>query len=592
LLTKGISIGNFILEEKLGQGGQQAPVWLARQINGSGLQHALKITLVPWNERDGAEYSEKRRAFKAELDALRPLASNSHIVSLHSCEEGAIDLEDSSGQSEPFFYQILVMEYSSDGDMSKPSNTQKFGLLDSRSKIRFLQDIAAGVEAIHDKAITFCDLKPSNILLFTDVDRLAPRISDFGAARRAVLGHSAFGTPGYIAPEVRDGVIPNFKSDIFSLGVTFHQLLTGYFPNAKDPLRNRQKNELEFFRGIYQTLDYSKETLDEQDELLRPLVGEMLSAAPAGRPTAQEVVERLEQLQDEITRSTIMNFRPASRVQMNFYRWNPEVHRKLGQRMHFLFLSNLGIDDWESVKKKLFEKKIYSFCIHRVLGETNYILRGWFPDSLVATVYEIASGYDGQSSETERRIFKVAEALPVHKSKELEKAPEKSSEFVEWLKQSVGAWNTPEQEKNLRSLGLVDGRISATPPNRIRVFLRIDVSNDLDLYHSTVYAEVIEKYFSTQEKKLKRIEPGTVVWRLTTNNTFIVEFRLKAFHLYSGLVIDLHKHLNEKNLKKGKSKFDTATFLELDRSGLEESYDGGITDLLKVLRKVRGPEDI
>ena len=85
--------------------------------------------------------------------------------------------------------------------------------------------------------IVYRDLKPGNILEYAQTGSLV--LVDFGVARRATPGHigTAVGTPGYAAPEQYQGLADS-RSDIYALGATLHQLLTGYDAEREQPFRH------------------------------------------------------------------------------------------------------------------------------------------------------------------------------------------------------------------------------------------------------------------------------------------------------------------------------------------------------------------
>ena len=88
------------------------------------------------------------------------------------------------------------------------------------------------VEHAHNNGIVHRDLKPSNVLLLRDGERLIPKLTDFGIAKQVGKSKtqtgSAMGTLAYMAPEQhRDAKNVDQRADIYALGVTLYEMLTG-----------------------------------------------------------------------------------------------------------------------------------------------------------------------------------------------------------------------------------------------------------------------------------------------------------------------------------------------------------------------------
>jgi tetratricopeptide (TPR) repeat protein len=106
-------------------------------------------------------------------------------------------------------------------------------------RLRLFLEVCRGAHHAHLKLLLHRDLKPSNVLV-TEIDgRPVPKIIDFGVAKGldgALLGESLatgdrlIGTPAYMSPEALEGGELDVRSDIFSLGVLLHELLTGVRP--------------------------------------------------------------------------------------------------------------------------------------------------------------------------------------------------------------------------------------------------------------------------------------------------------------------------------------------------------------------------
>ncbi len=97
----------------------------------------------------------------------------------------------------------------------------------------YARQIGEALRVIHELGIVHRDLKPSNLML-TDDNRLV--MIDFGLALSLAAGDTdaqpelRLGTPYYISPEQIDGVPPDARDDLYSLGVVLHEMLTGALP--------------------------------------------------------------------------------------------------------------------------------------------------------------------------------------------------------------------------------------------------------------------------------------------------------------------------------------------------------------------------
>lgn len=120
----------------------------------------------------------------------------------------------------------LVMQYCENGSCSSMA-----GRMEEDDIIKFLHDVSAGLEYLHDHNIIHQDIKPDNILLDDNCNFM---VTDFGISVNSDNGLSdsngmSGGTRAYMGPERFDGVTVS-ASDIWSLGATAVELLTGNPP--------------------------------------------------------------------------------------------------------------------------------------------------------------------------------------------------------------------------------------------------------------------------------------------------------------------------------------------------------------------------
>ncbi|WP_406336966.1 protein kinase [Streptomyces zaomyceticus] len=142
--------------------------------------------------------------------------------------------------------------------------------------------LAEALEAIHACGLVHRDLKPGNIVMAPD----GPRVLDFGIARalestRLTATGSAFGTPGYLAPEQALGEEVTGAADVFALGAVLVAAAGGRPFGDGTPIGL-------MYRAVHEEPD-----LAPVPESLRGLVGRCLAKNPAERPTPEEILDVL-----------------------------------------------------------------------------------------------------------------------------------------------------------------------------------------------------------------------------------------------------------------------------------------------------------
>ncbi|MGA7523885.1 MAG: tetratricopeptide repeat protein [Acidobacteriaceae bacterium] len=108
--------------------------------------------------------------------------------------------------------------------------------ISAKEGMEILRQMAAGLAAIHDQGIVHRDIKPNNIMVEGNGEKVRLWITDFGLARAHESEtslrntHAVAGTPGYIAHELYLGHPPSPASDLYAFGVVLHQVFTGQKP--------------------------------------------------------------------------------------------------------------------------------------------------------------------------------------------------------------------------------------------------------------------------------------------------------------------------------------------------------------------------
>lgn len=143
----------------------------------------------------------------------------------------------------------LIMEYVNGRDLNDLIDKVTGPINELRAINIFIQ-VLEGIQHIHNKDIIHRDIKPSNIII-NENDKI--KLLDFGIAkdsqndpRLTRVGSNVGGTPMYMSPEHVSNASINKKSDIYSLGVTLWQMVTGKYPYADIPvlqIYNKIENE-------------------------------------------------------------------------------------------------------------------------------------------------------------------------------------------------------------------------------------------------------------------------------------------------------------------------------------------------------------
>jgi eukaryotic-like serine/threonine-protein kinase len=132
----------------------------------------------------------------------------------------------------------LVMEHCTGGDLRQ--RIKREGVLPWREAVGILRHVAVALAAIHEAGVLHRDLKPGNVMFRADG---SVALIDFGLAKQVAIdaeitgSTEIFGTPHYMSPEQGHGRPCDERSDLYSLGVMFFEMLTGRKPyHAASPM--------------------------------------------------------------------------------------------------------------------------------------------------------------------------------------------------------------------------------------------------------------------------------------------------------------------------------------------------------------------
>ena len=202
----GLLIPGYTIKKKIAKGGMSTVLLAKRQED--DLDVILKILYIKGLEDPGA-----LKRFMQEYNLISAM-KHPNIIQIY---ERAF--------ADEFAY--IALEYLPRGDLSKRISEG----ISAESAVSYLKQIALGLSAIHELNIIHRDLKPGNIL-FQDENTL--KITDFGAAKiisdkmkDITINDMVVGTPYYMSPEQGTGMKVDQRSDIYSLGVLYYQMLTG-----------------------------------------------------------------------------------------------------------------------------------------------------------------------------------------------------------------------------------------------------------------------------------------------------------------------------------------------------------------------------
>lgn len=208
----GNTVGSYLIVSKIGEGG----MGMVYKAHDTTLDRTVALKVLSPHLFRNQEFLNR---FRVEAQAQARL-NGPNIVTLHSMFEILGSL-------------VLVMEYAEGQTLEQRLNNE--GRLSVATTVWVFEQALLGVERAHRMGIVHRDLKPSNIFV-TNAHEI--KLMDFGVAKildnkTNTQSGSMIGTLMYISPEQIKGHDADFRSDIYTLGCTLYQAVTGVLPFEK-----------------------------------------------------------------------------------------------------------------------------------------------------------------------------------------------------------------------------------------------------------------------------------------------------------------------------------------------------------------------
>ncbi len=275
MLRPGESIEHFSVTHSLGRGGM-GEVYAARDTR-LGRSVALKVI-----HRNRTQSPDWKARFLREARILSSL-DHPHICRVFEY----LEREESD---------LLVLELIKGQSLGSLCRDNKLKL---KQAFAIAKQVSSALATAHERGIVHRDMKPDNIMVS---DRGSVKVLDFGISRTSeqepeagpnlketgpaycesmTITGQMMGTPAYMSPEQANGDFLTTASDIFSLGLIFHELFTGERAwksedNLADLVEKRQRGEVDAVLGLSADLTQLIESMKAKDTSQRPTASEAL----------------------------------------------------------------------------------------------------------------------------------------------------------------------------------------------------------------------------------------------------------------------------------------------------------------------------
>jgi hypothetical protein len=214
-------VAGYLILGEIGRGGMGV-VYRARQVL---LNREVALKVIRWETvADESRADQLRARLRQEAEAVAAV-KHPNVIQIYQTAQTDGEL-------------VLAMELLEGGSLQQRLHSAR--VLEPRAAAVFLEKVARGVQAVHERGIVHRDLKPDNILLDGEGE---PRVADFGLARPLEAAGQTrpgaiVGTPEYMAPEQagQDGAAVTPATDVYGLGAILYAVLTGRPPFPREDL--------------------------------------------------------------------------------------------------------------------------------------------------------------------------------------------------------------------------------------------------------------------------------------------------------------------------------------------------------------------
>jgi serine/threonine-protein kinase len=217
------TLGRYEIMKELGRGAM-GTVYLGKDPR---INRDVAIKTLRYDDFEEDQVAELKQRFFREAEAAGKL-SHPNIVTIYDVGED---------------YEIayMAMELLDGSDLAK--YTQKDSLLPLKEVTRIISSVSSALDYAHENGVVHRDIKPANIMILRNGE---VKVADFGIARVMATSRTqtgvVMGTPSYMSPEQIAGQKVDGRSDLFSLGVVFFELLTGEKPFGGDSITTLMYN--------------------------------------------------------------------------------------------------------------------------------------------------------------------------------------------------------------------------------------------------------------------------------------------------------------------------------------------------------------